>query len=68
MGYPPHVSLTENPLAPPTWAESVACAIGSTRAEGLDISEFGHSVLDAVARAEIDADEACARLVAHYRR
>jgi hypothetical protein len=61
------VSLTEKPLAPPTWAESVAIAIGSTRAEGLEISEFGHSVLGALAREEIDADEACARLVAYYR-
>jgi hypothetical protein len=64
----PHVPLTEKPLAPPTCAEAVAIALGSVRAEGLEPSEFGHTVLSAMAHGEIDADEACARLRAHYRR
>jgi len=66
--YSPTVPLTEKPLAPPSCAEAVAIALGSVRAEGVEPSEFGHSVLAALASEEIDADEACARLRAHYRR
>ena len=68
MRYSPTVPLTEKPLAPPSCAEAVAIALGSVRAEGVEPSEFGHSVLAALASEEIDADEACARLRAHYRR
>jgi hypothetical protein len=46
----------------------MAIALGSVRAEGLEPSEFGHIVLVSMARGELDADEAVARLVAHYRR
>jgi len=62
------VPLTEKPLAPPSHAEAMAIALGSVRAEGLEPSEFGHTVLGSMARGELDADEAVARLVAHYRR
>ncbi|SDE50473.1 hypothetical protein SAMN05216377_10123 [Pseudonocardia oroxyli] len=67
MGYSPLVPRTRKPLAPPTCAESMADALGSVRAEGLEPSAFGHTVLAALACGEIDAEEACARLTAHYR-
>lgn len=47
---------------------AVASAIGSVRAEGLELSEFGEDVLREVADGAISTDEARARLLAHYRR
>ncbi|RTL68498.1 MAG: hypothetical protein EKK42_10240 [Pseudonocardiaceae bacterium] len=47
---------------------AVAGAIGSTRAEGLELSELGESVMRDVADGNLTYDEARTRLLAHYQR
>ncbi|ODU00676.1 MAG: hypothetical protein ABS81_22895 [Pseudonocardia sp. SCN 72-86] len=45
---------------------AVAGAIGSTRAEGLELSPLGESVMRDVADGSLTFDEARTRLLAHY--
>ncbi|GJF03377.1 hypothetical protein PSD17_23370 [Pseudonocardia sp. D17] len=47
---------------------AVADAIGSTRAEGLELSEFGEAVMREVADGTLSFAEARTRLLTHYRR
>ena len=48
--------------------DAVANAIASLRVDGLELDEFGSSLMQRVADEEIDDDEAIALAVAHYRR
>ena len=47
---------------------AVASAIGSVRAEGLDVSEYAEDLLREVADGTLTTDEVRARLLDHYRR
>jgi PHD/YefM family antitoxin component YafN of YafNO toxin-antitoxin module len=47
---------------------AVASAIGSTRAEGLELSGFGQAVMSEVADGTLSYDDARQRLLAHYQR
>ena len=47
---------------------SMANALGSGRAEGLEPSEFGHTVLAAVVDGHLTNEEAAAILVEHHRK
>ena len=48
--------------------DAAANAIASLRVDGLELDEFGASLMQRVADEEIDDDEAIALAVAHYRR
>lgn len=48
--------------------DAVAAALASVRAEGLEPSEHGLSLLDGMAAGRLDADEAVDQLLAPYRR
>ncbi|GAA1832293.1 hypothetical protein GCM10009836_07960 [Pseudonocardia ailaonensis] len=43
-------------------------ALGSVRAEGLEPSVTGLALCEAIARGELEPEQAVARLVAHHRR
>lgn len=47
---------------------AVASAIGSVRAEGLELSEYGEALLREVADGTLTTDDVRERLLAHYRR
>lgn len=53
---------------PETAADAVADAIASLRVDGLELDEFGLSVMQRVADGEIDEDEAVAIFLAQYRK
>ncbi len=47
---------------------AVASAVGSVRAEGLELSEYGAGLLREVADGTLTTDEVRERLLTHYRR
>jgi hypothetical protein len=65
----PGVHVTRE-TAPPTAVrcrDAVDQALASVRAEGLEPSSTGLSLCEAIARGELDPEQAVARLTAHYR-
>jgi len=46
---------------------AVASAIGSVRAEGLELDEFGENIMQDVARGALTPHEAQSQILAHYR-
>ncbi|MFR9806913.1 antitoxin VbhA family protein [Pseudonocardia sp. RS010] len=59
--------VTREPAAAPCCRDAVAEALASVRAEGLEPSSTGLSLCEAIARGELDPEQAVARLTAHYR-
>ncbi|GAA2880456.1 hypothetical protein GCM10010472_43120 [Pseudonocardia halophobica] len=62
-----HVTREPAPPAAVRCRDAVDEALGSVRAEGLEPSSTGLSLCEAIARGELDPEQAVARLTAHYR-
>jgi hypothetical protein len=64
----PTVSVTQESAVVVRCRAAVDEALGSVRAEGLEPSATGLALCEAIARGELDPEQAVARLAVHHRR